>query len=137
MTGQVRERVTREAKLDALQGQLSDAVAALVTGEDWKRALTFAAQFRALLLGRGRELVLQPAAAVDDAADAIGQHAQQAADAGQQEDRRHRQLNRVRDVDDRGVHGRIVPSATQPDHGVHADTEAAGPRLARDGGSRR
>jgi antirestriction protein ArdC len=36
----------REAKLDALQAQLTDAVAALVTGEDWKRALTFAAQFR-------------------------------------------------------------------------------------------
>ena len=37
---------TREAKLEALQQQLTDAVAALVTGEDWKRALTFAARFR-------------------------------------------------------------------------------------------
>jgi hypothetical protein len=36
----------REAKLEALQQQLSAAVAALVTGEDWKRALTFAARFR-------------------------------------------------------------------------------------------
>jgi len=40
------EGEAREAKLEALQQQLSDAVAALVTGEDWKRALTFAARFR-------------------------------------------------------------------------------------------
>ena len=41
-----RARAAREAKLEALQEQLSESVAALVTGEDWKRALTFAAQFR-------------------------------------------------------------------------------------------
>jgi hypothetical protein len=46
MTAQVRARATREAKLEALQQQLSESVAALVTGEDWKRALTFAARFR-------------------------------------------------------------------------------------------
>jgi hypothetical protein len=46
MTAQVRARATREAKLEALQRRLSESVAALVTGEDWKRALTFAAQFR-------------------------------------------------------------------------------------------
>ena len=46
MTTQVRGRAAREAKLEALQEQLSESVAALVTGEDWKRALTFAAQFR-------------------------------------------------------------------------------------------
>src|SRR6478609_991471 len=46
MTAQARTRATREAKLEALQQQLTDSVAALVTGEDWKRALTFAAQFR-------------------------------------------------------------------------------------------
>jgi hypothetical protein len=46
MTIQVRGRASREAKLEALQEQLSESVAALVTGEDWKRALTFAAQFR-------------------------------------------------------------------------------------------
>ncbi|MDF1605897.1 ArdC family protein [Nocardioides sp. YIM 152315] len=40
-------RPSREAKLEALHQQLSESVAALVTGEDWKRALTFAAQFRA------------------------------------------------------------------------------------------
>jgi len=46
MSAQVRDRAAREAKLDALQQQLGNAVTALVTGDDWKRALTFAAQFR-------------------------------------------------------------------------------------------
>src|SRR3954449_2516098 len=46
MTTQVRGRAAREAKLEALQEELTTAVSALVTGEDWKRALTFAAQFR-------------------------------------------------------------------------------------------
>ena len=36
----------RDAKLDALRERLDDAVAALVTGEDWKRAMEFAARFR-------------------------------------------------------------------------------------------
>ena len=36
----------REAKLEALQQQLSASVATLVTGEDWKRALEFTARFR-------------------------------------------------------------------------------------------
>lgn len=43
---QVRDRAVRDAKLEALQAELDNAVASLVTGEDWKRALTFAAQFR-------------------------------------------------------------------------------------------
>ncbi|WP_185996255.1 ArdC-like ssDNA-binding domain-containing protein [Nocardioides campestrisoli] len=46
MSTQVRTRASREAKLSALQHTLSESVAALVTGEDWKRALTFAARFR-------------------------------------------------------------------------------------------
>lgn len=46
MSTRGRSDPTREAKLEALQQQLSEAVAALVSGEDWKRALTFAAQFR-------------------------------------------------------------------------------------------
>ena len=46
MTTRVRDQAAREAKLDALQQELTEAVAALVTGEDWKRAMTFAAQFR-------------------------------------------------------------------------------------------
>ncbi|QCX27661.1 ArdC-like ssDNA-binding domain-containing protein [Nocardioides jishulii] len=36
----------REAKLEALHEKLTASVAALVTGEDWKRALEFAARFR-------------------------------------------------------------------------------------------
>ena len=36
----------REAKLEALQQKLTEAVGALVTGEDWRRALEFAARFR-------------------------------------------------------------------------------------------
>ena len=47
MTTEVRGRGAREAKLEALHQQLSESVAALVTGEDWKRALEFAARFRA------------------------------------------------------------------------------------------
>ena len=37
---------TREEKLEALQGKLVESVDALVTGEDWNRALVFAARFR-------------------------------------------------------------------------------------------
>ena len=43
---QTRDLAAREAKLDALQQQLTASVEALVTGEDWKRALEFAARFR-------------------------------------------------------------------------------------------
>lgn len=46
MTTEVRGRGAREAKLEALHHQLGESVAALVTGEDWKRALEFAARFR-------------------------------------------------------------------------------------------
>src|SRR4051794_35072656 len=46
MTTQATARDAREAKLEALHHELSAAVSDLVTGEDWKRALTFAAQFR-------------------------------------------------------------------------------------------
>jgi hypothetical protein len=37
----------RAANLDAVHRRLSEAVAGLVTGEDWKRAMEFAARFRA------------------------------------------------------------------------------------------
>lgn len=40
------ERSERDAKLDALRERLDAAVGALVTGEDWLRAITFAARFR-------------------------------------------------------------------------------------------
>ncbi len=40
-------RADREAKLDALHDRLTGAVEQLVSGEDWARALEFAARFRA------------------------------------------------------------------------------------------
>src|SRR3954449_8429801 len=46
MRAQGKDLAAREAKLDALQQQLTASVGALVTGEDWKRALEFAAKFR-------------------------------------------------------------------------------------------
>lgn len=46
MTRQSPTVVSTEAKLERLHAQLTDAVAALVTGEDWERALEFAARFR-------------------------------------------------------------------------------------------
>ena len=39
-------RAAREAQVEELQETLTASVEALVTGEDWKRALTFVAQFR-------------------------------------------------------------------------------------------
>ena len=39
-------RAARDAKLDALHEQLTDAVGELVSGEDWRRAIEFAAKFR-------------------------------------------------------------------------------------------
>ena len=46
MRAQSRDLAAREAKLEALQQQLTASVGELVTGEDWKRALEFAARFR-------------------------------------------------------------------------------------------
>lgn len=40
------DRSARDAKLEALYDRLTDAVEDLVTGEDWRRALEFAAHFR-------------------------------------------------------------------------------------------
>ncbi|WGP07820.1 ArdC-like ssDNA-binding domain-containing protein [Bacillus subtilis] len=40
-------QATREAKLDELHERLTGAVEQLVSGDDWRRALTFAARFRA------------------------------------------------------------------------------------------
>lgn len=46
MRGQQRVPAAREEKLEALQQRLTESVGALVTGEDWKRVLDFAARFR-------------------------------------------------------------------------------------------
>ncbi len=42
-----RRIADRNAKIDALQEKLTSAVESLVTGEDWRRAMEFAARFRA------------------------------------------------------------------------------------------
>ena len=39
-------QAAREAKLDEMAEKLETAVAGLTTGEDWKRAIEFAARFR-------------------------------------------------------------------------------------------
>ena len=44
-------RARREAKLDALHERLASAVSGLVTGEDWMRAMAFAARFRSRSFG--------------------------------------------------------------------------------------
>lgn len=46
MTRQQFDRSVRDAKLEAVQEQLAAAVGALVSGEDWRRALEFATRFR-------------------------------------------------------------------------------------------
>src|SRR3546814_12982125 len=47
MRHQTREaQEAREAKLDALHTKLTESVGALVSGEDWRRALKFSARFR-------------------------------------------------------------------------------------------
>ena len=46
-TTRERAQAAREAKLDELHKRLTGAVEHLVSGEDWSRALAFAAQFRA------------------------------------------------------------------------------------------
>ena len=46
MRVQTRDLAAREEKLEALQNKLTEAVGALVTGDDWKRSLEFAARFR-------------------------------------------------------------------------------------------
>jgi antirestriction protein ArdC len=51
MTTRAYDHGAREAKLEALQQHLSEAVASLVTGEDWRQALTFAARFRGRSFG--------------------------------------------------------------------------------------
>ncbi|GAB7003935.1 hypothetical protein JCM18899A_14070 [Nocardioides sp. AN3] len=63
MTVDTRARAAREAKLEALHQELTTAVAGLVTGEDWKRAMTFAAQFRSRSFNNSMLIYAQHAAA--------------------------------------------------------------------------
>jgi antirestriction protein ArdC len=46
MSRQQLDRSARDARIEALQKQLATSVSALVSGEDWRRALEFAARFR-------------------------------------------------------------------------------------------
>ena len=55
----------RDMKLDALRERLNGAVAALVTGEDWKRAIEYAARFRSRSLRNAWLIWAQHAAAYE------------------------------------------------------------------------
>lgn len=58
------EKITdRDAKLDALQAKLTEAVEQLVTGEDWQHALEFVARFRARSLNNTMLIWIQHAVA--------------------------------------------------------------------------
>lgn len=57
------QRAGRDAKLEALHAQLTSAVEALVSEDDWKRALTFAARFRSRSFNNSVLILVQHAAA--------------------------------------------------------------------------
>lgn len=63
MRVQTRDLAAREAKLEALQTKLKESVGALVTGDDWKRALEFAARFRGRSFGNTMLIAVQHYAA--------------------------------------------------------------------------
>lgn len=52
MRASSRDAGARQARLESLQQRLAESVGALVTSEEWKRALEFAARFRARSAGR-------------------------------------------------------------------------------------
>ncbi|GAB4086397.1 hypothetical protein GCM10028784_30270 [Myceligenerans cantabricum] len=58
-----QKKADRDAKLEALQRKLTGAVESLVTGQDWQRALRFAARFRARSFGNTLLIWVQHAAA--------------------------------------------------------------------------
>ncbi|QAY68792.1 ArdC-like ssDNA-binding domain-containing protein [Xylanimonas protaetiae] len=55
----------REAKLDALHARLADAVGALTTEADWRRAIEFAARFRQRSFGNSMLIFVQHSAAYE------------------------------------------------------------------------
>jgi len=65
MHAQKQTLAAREAKLDALQQQLTASVEQLVTGEDWGRAMTFAARFRSRSFNNTMLIYAQHAAAYE------------------------------------------------------------------------
>lgn len=58
-------RVAQEVKLDELHEKLTDAVAQLVSGDDWARALAFAARFRSRSFNNTLLIWVQHSAAFD------------------------------------------------------------------------
>lgn len=65
MRVQTRDLAAREEKLKALHHKLTEAVDALVAGEDWKRALEFAATFRSRSFGNTMLIHVQHFAAYE------------------------------------------------------------------------
>ena len=68
MRTQTRDLAAREAKLEALHEKLTESVGALVSGEDWKRALEFAARFRSRSFANTMLIYVQHDAAYRQAA---------------------------------------------------------------------
>lgn len=62
---QARTQAEREAKLDAVHQRLTTAVAGLVTGEDWRRALEFSAKFRSRSFRNSMLIAVQHAEAYE------------------------------------------------------------------------
>ena len=65
MTTRDEARDARDAKLNELHERLTGAVEQLVTGEEWKRALEFAAKFRSRSFSNGLLIVAQHFAAFE------------------------------------------------------------------------
>lgn len=63
MRVQTPDLAAREEKLDALHKKLTESVGALVTGEDWTRALEFAAKFRSRSFNNSMLIAVQHYAA--------------------------------------------------------------------------
>ncbi|GAB2446971.1 hypothetical protein GCM10027062_30590 [Nocardioides hungaricus] len=58
-----RDLAAREEKLEALHQKLTESVSTLVTGEDWKQAMEFAARFRSRSFNNTMLIAVQHAAA--------------------------------------------------------------------------
>ena len=66
MVSTEERRASREAKLDELHEQLTEAVGKLVSGEDWAAALRFAARFRSRSFNNTLLIWMQHTAAFED-----------------------------------------------------------------------
>ncbi len=66
MTPNNHDRAARDAKLDAIHEQLTQSVGALVTGDDWRKALEFAARFRSRSFNNTMLIYVQHYAAYEE-----------------------------------------------------------------------